>query len=135
MYHQMRDRMKSNQTGLRPCLAGDRKAIRMDKYLDLILLRGSDEVEVTTEPEIFTSGIQPRGMTKKTAAAYCGCGSLAAFDDWVRRGILPGSIPGTHRWDRKAIDLKLDLASDLQSRTAPASALEEWRAKKNARAS
>src|SRR6516225_9513316 len=65
------DRMKSNQTG-RPsarCLASDRN--------------GSDEVEVTTEPENFTSGIQPRGMTKKAAAAYCGCASLAAFDDWV----------------------------------------------------
>lgn len=117
------DRMKSNQTG-RPsarCLASDRN--------------GSDEVEVTTEPENFTSGIQPRGMTKKAAAAYCGCASLAAFDDWVRRGILPGPIPGTHRWDRKAIDLKLDLASGIESRRAPATALEEWRAKKNARAS
>jgi hypothetical protein len=107
----------------------------MGKYLDDIQLRGSNEVEVTTKPENFISGVQPRGMTKKTAAAYCGCGSLAAFDDWVRRGILPGPIPGTHRWDRKAIDLKLDLASGLQSGTASASALEEWRAKKNARSS
>jgi hypothetical protein len=107
----------------------------MGKYLDIAQLHGSDEVEMTTEPENFTSGIQPRGMTKKNAAAYCGCGSLAAFDDWVRRGILPGPIPGTHRWDRKAIDIKLDLASGLQSSTAPATALEEWRAKKNARAS
>jgi hypothetical protein len=98
-------------------------------------LHGSDEAEVTTEPENFTSGIRPRGMTKKTAAAYCGCGSLASFDNWVRRGILPGPIPGTHRWDRKAIDTKLDLASGLQSRTTPATALDEWRAKKNARAS
>lgn len=101
----------------------------------MTLLHGSDESEVTTESENFTSDIQPRGMTKKTAAAYCGCGSLAAFDNWVRRGILPGPIPGTHRWDRKAIDTKLDLASGLQPRKAPATALEEWRAKKNARAS
>ena len=96
---------------------------------------GSDEVEVSAEPEKFPSAIQPRGMTKKTAAAYCGCGTWAAFDNWVRRGILPGPIPGTHRWDRKAIDTKLDLASGLQSRTAPSTALEEWRAKENARAS
>ena len=74
-------------------------------------------------------------MTKTDAAAYCGCESLAAFDDWVRRGILPGPIPGTHRWDRKAIDMKLDLASGLQPTIAPTTALEEWRAKKNARAS
>ena len=106
----------------------------MGNYLDMIS-HSSDEIEVTTELENFTSGVEPRGMTKKTAAAYCGCGSLAAFDDWVRRGILPGPIPGTHRWDRKAIDMKLDLASGLQSITAPATALEVWRAKKHARAS
>ena len=87
------------------------------------------------KPEDFTSAVQPRGMTKRDAAAYCGCESLAAFDDWVRREIVPRPIPGTHRWDRKAIDIKLDLASGLQSRTEPATALEEWRAKKNARAS
>jgi len=95
----------------------------------------SDEIEVTTELENFTLGVQPRGMTKKPAAAYCGCGSLAAFDDWVRRGILRGPIPGTHRWDRKAIDMKLDLASGLRAGTTPETALQEWRAKKNARAS
>jgi hypothetical protein len=83
----------------------------------------------------FASAIEQRGMTKTDAAAYCGCESLAAFDDWVRRGILPGPIPGTHRWDRKAIDMKLDLASGLQPTIAPTTALEEWRAKKNARAS
>ena len=46
---------------------------------------------------------EPRLLTKSEAAAYCRC-SLSAFDDWIRRGIMPSSIPGTHRWDRKAID-------------------------------
>jgi hypothetical protein len=90
---------------------------------------------MNAELKKFNSAVQPRGMTKTDAAAYCGCGSLAAFDDWVRRGIVPGPIPGTHRWDRKAIDMKLDLASGLETTIAPATALEKWRAKKNAGAS
>lgn len=50
--------------------------------------------------------IAPRGLTKEQAAAYCGCG-LDALDTWVKRGIVPGPIPGTQRWDRKAIDCTL----------------------------
>jgi hypothetical protein len=38
---------------------------------------------------------------------------MATFSDWVRRGIAPGPIPGTHIWDRKAIDAALDRASGL----------------------
>lgn len=54
----------------------------------------------------------PRVLDKAAAAAYCGC-TVRAFDDWVERGIVPGAIPGTHRWDRKAIDFHLDQASGL----------------------
>jgi hypothetical protein len=91
------------------------------------------EIGVNAEPEY--TAVPPRGMTKKDAATYCGCGSLAAFADWVRRGIIPGPIPGTRRWDRKAIDMKLDLASGLQTAIAPKTALEQWRTKRNARES
>src|SRR5258708_2996806 len=58
-------------------------------------------------------GVTPRGLSKSDAAEYCGCATLEAFDDWVRKGIIPGAIPGTHRWDRKAIDAALDRASGL----------------------
>src|SRR4051812_8823333 len=58
--------------------------------------------------------IQPRGLTRQDAAAYCGL-TPEGFDDWVRRGIAPGPIAGTQRWDRKAIDLALDRASGLES--------------------
>ena len=75
---------------------------------------------------IFT---QPRGMTRKEAAAYCGCESMAAFSDWVRRGIVPGPLPGTHRWDRKAIDAALDRASGLETGLQE-SPLEAWRAQR-----
>jgi hypothetical protein len=79
---------------------------------------------------VFT---QPRGMTRDEAAAYCGCETVATFSDWVRRGIVPRALPGTHRWDRKAIDAALDRASSLESKLQQ-SPLEVWRARR-ARAS
>jgi hypothetical protein len=70
--------------------------------------------------------MQSRGLTREEAAAYCGCESLAAFSDWVRRGIIPGPIRGTKRWDRKAIDASLDRASGLDAASA-LSPLDAWR--------
>jgi hypothetical protein len=72
--------------------------------------------------------ILPRGMTREQAATYCGCESMAAFSNWVRRGIVPGP-PGTHRWDRRAIDAALDRASGLENRLQQ-SPLEAWRARR-----
>lgn len=54
-----------------------------------------------------------RGMSKQEAAEYCGCRTLAAFDDWKRKGIIPGPIPGTSIYDRKAFDAALDRASGI----------------------
>ena len=54
-----------------------------------------------------------RGLTKQEAADYCGCNSLDAFDRWRQRGIVAQAIPGTTRWDRKALDAALDRASGL----------------------
>lgn len=71
-----------------------------------------------------------RGLTKEAAAEYCGCASLAAFDVWIRKGIVPGPIPGTNRWDRKAIDLALDKASDIHTPVSSGSLLAEWKAKR-----
>ncbi|MEX5286373.1 hypothetical protein QCO44_12240 [Selenomonas sputigena] len=74
--------------------------------------------------------IAPRGLTKTDAAAYCGC-SEDAFDTWVKKGIVPGAIPGTQRWDRKAIDWYLDRASGLPSHTTASAAddaLAAWQA-------
>ncbi len=56
-------------------------------------------------------GMLPRGLTRDQAAAYCGCETTDAFDGWVRRGIVPGPMAGTRRWDRKAIDRALDRLS------------------------
>ncbi len=71
--------------------------------------------------------IQPRGLTREDAAAYCGL-TPEGFDVWVKRGIVPGPIPGTQRWDRKAIDLALDRASGLESPQKEDNAFEQWRA-------
>ena len=54
----------------------------------------------------------PRGLTRDAAATYCGL-SPAGFDDWQQRGLVPGPMPGTKRWDIKAIDAALDKLSGL----------------------
>jgi hypothetical protein len=76
---------------------------------------------------IIIAGIAPRGLTRDDAAAYCGL-SPEGFDEWVKRGIVPGPIPGTQRWDRKAIDVALDRASGLESPQEKEDAFERWRA-------
>lgn len=79
-----------------------------------------------------TAPIQPRGLVREDAAAYCGL-SPDGFDEWIKRGIVPGPIPGTQRWDRKAIDLALDRASGLESAQEQDDVFERWRATYNAR--
>ncbi len=70
----------------------------------------------------------PRLLSRQQAAAYCGV-SPETFDDYRRRGIVPGPISGTNRWDRKLIDIWLDKASGIASTTA--SSLDTWRARRN----
>lgn len=70
------------------------------------------------------SNIMRRGLTVEQAAEYCGCETVEAYNTWVRRGIVPGPIPGTRRWDRKAIDAALDRRSGLTN--DPATSFEEW---------
>jgi hypothetical protein len=54
--------------------------------------------------------IAPRGLSRPAAAAYCGCESLSTFDDWIKRGIIPGpELTGgiekrsIWRWTRLAV--------------------------------
>ena len=79
--------------------------------------------------------IPPRGMSKEQAAAYAGCETLSAFNDWVRRGVMPGPIPGTRKWDKKAIDTALDRLSGLgptiEHQLSP---YDAWKASQNASA-
>jgi len=80
------------------------------------------------------SKIPPRGLSIEEAAAYAGCKSVSAFRARVRRGLLPKAIPGTHSWDRKAIDRALDTASGL-SDSDKSGELDAWLARRYARAS
>lgn len=79
--------------------------------------------------------IEPRGMSKEQAAAYAGCESLSAFSEWVRRGIMPRPIPGTRKWDLKAIDAALDRLSGIQPKIESQMSLyDAWKASQNASA-
>jgi hypothetical protein len=69
----------------------------------------------------------PRCLTVEGAAAYAGCRTISAFRDWVRRGIMPGPLPGTHRYDRKAIDAALDRLSGLSATMVEVSEYEAWK--------
>jgi hypothetical protein len=75
-----------------------------------------------------------RGLSKQEAADYCGCESIAAFDQWRAKGIVCGPIPGTTKWDRKAIDLSLDRASGLASPSAELSPYQRWKAERASKA-
>lgn len=71
-------------------------------------------------------GVRPRCLTREQAAEYCACDTIGAFDDWVRRGIVPKAMPGTTKWDRCAIDRALDRRSGLID--DPTTSFDEWAA-------
>jgi hypothetical protein len=72
----------------------------------------------------------PRLMTRGGAAAYCDL-SPGGFSSWVESHMLPPALPGTRRWDRRALDLALDRLSGMaRSDASPVSALDEWRARR-----
>jgi predicted DNA-binding transcriptional regulator AlpA len=76
-------------------------------------------------------GIAPRLLKREEAAAYCGVG-VSTFTGWVRRNLLPGPVPATHRWDRKAIDAALDVLSRIDDKVEH-KALDQWKAEHHAR--
>ena len=70
---------------------------------------------------------QPRGLSATAAAIYAGCQTVAAFRAWVRRGIMPRPMPGTRRYDRRAIDLSLDRLSQITSQSSESSVYGQWK--------
>lgn len=54
----------------------------------------------------------PRLIGRKDAAAYCGIAE-STFSMWVATNKMPPIIAGTRKWDRRAIDAKLDEISGL----------------------
>lgn len=82
-------------------------------------------------PAHFDFVSAPRLLTRQQAAAYCGVGTTTLIT-WIERGIIPRSVPGTHRWDRKAIDVVLDVLSRIDANPDD-EALDQWKAKHHAR--
>lgn len=77
------------------------------------------------------TAITPRLVSRAEAAMYCGL-KPSRFSDLVRDGKMPPAIPGTTKWDMKAIDLHLDTISGIKTEK-PKSALERWKEQENAR--
>lgn len=59
--------------------------------------------------------MERRTLKRLEAMAYLGVGS-STFYRWQRRGLIPGPLPGTERYDRAAIDAALNKASGLNAR-------------------
>ncbi|MGO7758802.1 helix-turn-helix transcriptional regulator [Rhizobium ruizarguesonis] len=55
---------------------------------------------------------EPRLIGRKQAADYLGIAE-STFSLWVATYKMPPCIPGTRKWDRRAIDAKLDEVSGL----------------------
>lgn len=67
----------------------------------------------------------PRLMTGAQVATYCGV-TPATFSKWAAAGIVPKPLPGTRRWDRRAIDAALDKASGFTPAAAQEDAFAQW---------
>lgn len=74
--------------------------------------------------------IKPRLVSRAEAAMYCGL-KPSRFSDLVRDGKMPPAVPGTTKWDMKAIDLHLDRLAGIKTEQ-PKSALERWKEQQNA---
>lgn len=75
----------------------------------------------------------PRLIGRQEAAAYCGI-TPTCFSMWVASHKMPPSIPGTRKWDKRAIDAKLDEISGLAVNDNEAEdEFEKWSRQRDAR--
>ncbi len=70
-----------------------------------------------------------RLQTKDGICEYLGHISPATYDAWQAKGIVPGPVAGTTRYDVRAHDHLLDRRSGIALAAAKLSPLEEWEAK------
>lgn len=74
-----------------------------------------------------------RLLTRPQAAAYLGI-SPTTFSVWVSGHKMPPPVPGTRRWDKLAIDAKLDEISGLAgSGNVEESDFDKWKRERDAR--
>ncbi len=74
-----------------------------------------------------------RLQSKAGICEYLGHISPTTYDIWAQKGLVPGPVRGTTRYDVRAHDQLLDRHSGLNVGSAKLSPLEEWEAA-NARA-
>lgn len=73
-----------------------------------------------------------RLMGRVEAAAYCDL-KPSAFSQWVALGRLPKPILGTHKWDKVAIDARLDELSGIKPDAKKENSSDFWRKELDAR--
>lgn len=91
---------------------------------------------VAVSSEIWSGGmceVKPfdplaRLQTKEGICVYLGHISAATYDAWQAKGIVPGPVSGTNRYDIRAHDHLLDRRANLQRSDRKLSPLEEWEA-------
>lgn len=78
----------------------------------------------------------PRLISRKEAATYCGIAE-STFSMWVANGKMPATIPGTRKWDKRAIDAKLDEISGLgrPQPDKPETDFQKWKRERDRRRS
>ena len=67
-----------------------------------------------------------RLQTKNGICEYLGHISQATYDAWQAKGLVPGPVPGTNRYDLRQHDHVLDRKLGLQVGGRRLSPLEEW---------
>jgi macrodomain Ter protein organizer (MatP/YcbG family) len=73
-----------------------------------------------------------RLMTRADAASYCAC-NPATFSRWVKAGLVPQSLPGIQRWDRRALDRQFDNLSGLTDKLSEDDEYLTWKRLDDAR--
>src|SRR5829696_5266591 len=76
----------------------------------------------------------PRLATRAEVAQYCSL-SGRTVGDWVAKSLLPLPLPGTSRWDLKAVGQDLDRLSGLTIADRESDSFDAWLAGRNACAS
>lgn len=67
----------------------------------------------------------PRLLSRRQAAEYCGIAE-STFSMWVASHKMPAAIFGTRRWDKAAIDAKLDEISGLSVNDNQEDEFDRW---------
>ncbi|MCJ7995904.1 hypothetical protein J5N58_08210 [Rhizobium cremeum] len=78
----------------------------------------------------------PRLLSRKDAATYCGIAE-STFSMWISTHKMPPAVPGTRKWDKRAIDAKLDEISGLGGPPPdkPETDLQRWKRERDQRRS